>query len=97
MTTSIWGTGANTVVPNNANNWGYNTLFSPATSKGNFPPMISPTIPQCQIQNGNLLPSKIPISTKNFKIPLLSSIVGVLIDPASFLMIPLKSLEQLLL
>lgn len=88
----MWGTGSASIVPNNAQTWGYNTLFSPATSKGNFPPMISPTIPQAQIQNGNLLPSKVPVLTKNFKIPILSSVVGVLIDPSSFLMIPLKSL-----
>lgn len=66
--------------------------MSPATSKGAFTPMISPTIPQCSVQNGNILPQKVPVSTKVFRFPLISSIVGVLINPDQFILIPMKAL-----
>lgn len=62
------------------------------TSKGAFPPLISPTIPQCQIQNGQILPHKIPVSTRTFRFPLISAIVGILIQPEQFIMIPMKAL-----
>ena len=59
--------------------------------------MISPTVPQCGIQNGQILPTKIPILRKKYKLPLLSSVIGVLIDPSQFLLIPLQCINNCLL
>lgn len=59
--------------------------------------MLSPTIPQCQMQNGLLLPHKVPVFTQLFRLPLISSICGILIPPDQFLLIPVKALYNLLL
>lgn len=59
--------------------------------------MISPTIPQCQIQNGSYLTTKIPIYRVKLKLPLISSVMGVLIDPAQFILIPLQSINSAML
>jgi hypothetical protein len=51
--------------------------------------MLSPTIPQVQMQNGIITKHKLPIRQKTFRIPLISSILGVLIPPDQFTLIPL--------
>lgn len=43
--------------------------------------MLSPTIPQCQMQNGQLLPAKVPVASQLFRLPLISAICGILIPP----------------
>lgn len=87
---------SNTYTINSAN-FGFNSLFTPNFTRGTFEPMISPTVPQCQINNGYILSTKIPITQRKFKIPLISSILGVLIDPSQFKLIPLQSVSTLLL
>lgn len=59
--------------------------------------MISPTVPQCQIQNGSYLSTKIPIYRIKLKLPLISAIIGVLIDPSQYLLIPLQSINNVML
>ncbi len=59
--------------------------------------MISATIPQCSMQNGNLLPYPVPVQVKRFYIPLLSAVLGVLIPPVSYQLIPMKVLYNTLL
>lgn len=54
--------------------------------------MISPTIPQCGMQNGNLTTTLMPIQAKRFYVPLISSVMGILIPPANYQLLPLKSL-----
>lgn len=49
------------------------------------------------MQNGLILPSKVPVSTQLFRIPLLSTVCGILIPPDQFLLIPLQALYNLLL
>jgi hypothetical protein len=49
------------------------------------------------MQNGQILAQKIPISTQLFRIPLLSTVAGILIPPDQFLLIPLQSMYNLLL
>ena len=50
--------------------------------------MLSPTIPQVQMQNGIILNHPVPVSTRRFRIPLASSICGVLIPPDQFRLFP---------
>lgn len=59
--------------------------------------MISATIPQCQMQNGIILPQKVPIAKKTYRLPLLSAICGALIPPDQFTLIPMKALYNTLL
>lgn len=49
------------------------------------------------MQNGIILNQKIPISRRTFKIPLLSSIIGLLIPHNQFVLIPIKALNDLLI
>lgn len=49
------------------------------------------------MQDGNILPQKIPVSSQLFRIPLISSICGILIPPDQFLLIPMEALYNLLL
>lgn len=49
------------------------------------------------MQNGVILPQKIPVSQAVFRIPLISSICGVLIPVDQFLLIPMKALYNLLI
>lgn len=49
------------------------------------------------MSNGYILPSKIPIYRKKFKIPLISGVMGVLIDPSQFILIPLRTINETLL
>jgi hypothetical protein len=58
--------------------------------------MISATVPQVQMQNGLLLPQKIPLTKKTFRLPFLSAICGALIPPDQFTLIPLQALYNLL-
>jgi len=51
--------------------------------------MLSATIPQVQMQNGKILPQRIPLTKKTFRLPLLSAICGVLIPPDQFTLLPL--------
>lgn len=49
------------------------------------------------IMNGQYLSTKVPIIRKKFKLPLLSSVIGALIDPSQFLLIPLQTVNTCLL
>ena len=49
------------------------------------------------MQNGQILPSKVPVYIKKFKIPLISSVLGLLIDPSQFLLIPMQALNNTLI
>lgn len=42
---------------------------------------------------GKILPQKIPVSKRTFKIPFISAVIGLLIPESQFLMIPLRALE----
>ncbi len=41
------------------------------------------------MQNGMILKTKVPMKQKTFRIPLISSVLGVLIPPDQFTLIPL--------
>ena len=41
------------------------------------------------MQNGTILPRRVPLVQKTFRIPLISAILGVLIPPDQFTLIPL--------
>ena len=49
------------------------------------------------MQNGTILPQPIPLTRKTFRMPLLSAILGVLIPPDQFKLIPAASLQNLIL
>lgn len=49
------------------------------------------------MQNGQLLPAKVPVSSQLFRLPLISAICGILIPPEQFLLIPIQALYNLLL
>jgi hypothetical protein len=55
------------MIANQVNLTGFSVLNSPFFSKGVNEPFISPTIPQCQMQDGVILPQKIPVSRRAFK------------------------------
>ena len=76
---------------------GFSTLYSPHFAKGVREPFISPTVPQCQMANGIILPQKIAVSTRTFKIPLISAVIGLLIPENQFVLLPLRSLNDLLI
>lgn len=47
--------------------------------------------------NGRILKQPIPISRKKFRVPLISAILGILIPPDQFQLIPAASLKNLIL
>jgi hypothetical protein len=47
------------------------------------------------MQNGGLLKSKVPVQTKRFLVPVISSVIGVLLPYAQ--LIPVQSLRDLLI
>jgi hypothetical protein len=49
------------------------------------------------IQNGVIGTTKTPIYRRKFKIPLISAVIGILIDPSQFMLIPLQAINSLLL
>ena len=49
------------------------------------------------MQNGMLLPQPVPILTKTFRIPLISAIIGILIPPDQFQLIPAAAMKNFLL
>lgn len=59
--------------------------------------MLSPTIPQARFGYGKIMEKPLPIPVRTFKIPLISSVMGVLIPADQFLLIPLKTLYNLLI
>jgi len=59
--------------------------------------MLSPTIPQARFGYGKIMTTPMPIAVRTFKIPLISSVLGVLIPADQFLLIPLKTLYNMLL
>lgn len=60
--------------------------------------MISNTIPQAGMRNGNvILGTPLPVRRRTFLIPVLSAIVGVLIPPDQYKLLPLKAMMNLLL
>lgn len=84
-------------IANTVSNTGYNNCYSPYTSKGTFEPLLSNTIPQCSMRNGVILPAPVPVRKRTFLMPVLSAVVGVLIPPDQYKLIPLKALMNLLL
>jgi hypothetical protein len=46
------------------------------------------------MQNGVLLQTKMSIYRKRFKVPLISAVLGLLIDPSQYCLIPLQSLNS---
>lgn len=59
--------------------------------------MLSPTILQNQFGYG--LPSSLPVplTMKKFQIPLLSAVIGVLIQADQFRLLPLKALYDMII
>lgn len=49
------------------------------------------------MKNGIILPTKIPIAKRTFKIPILSAILGLLIPEDQFVLIPIKALNDILI
>lgn len=49
------------------------------------------------MKNGLILPKKVPVTDVMFRVPLISSICGILIPPDQFLLIPMKALYNLLI
>jgi hypothetical protein len=49
------------------------------------------------MKNGQILPMKIPVNTQTFRIPLISSICGILIPADQFILIPIAALYNMLL
>ena len=47
--------------------------------------------------NGKITRTKFPIWRKKFKIPLASAVMGCLMDPSSYCLIPLESINDVLL
>jgi hypothetical protein len=76
---------------------GYLKPITPSFSPGTGEPFISATIPQCQMANGQILKEPVPVSRKKFRIPLLSAILGILIPPDQFQLIPAGTLKNIIL
>lgn len=70
-------------------------MYSPTFAKGVWEPFISPTVPQCQMLNGVILPQKIPVWRRTFKIPLLSATMGLLIPHQQFVLLPIRAFNDL--
>lgn len=83
-------------ISNSCSNMGYNTAYSPYTTRGVYEPLISNNIPQAWMRNGLLMPQPMPVRRRTFLIPVLSAVVGVLIPPEQYKLLPLKSLMNLL-
>lgn len=49
------------------------------------------------MQNGILLPAPVPLRRKTFRVPLISAILGILIPPDQFKLIPAASLKNIIL
>ena len=49
------------------------------------------------MQNGTILSQKVPVATRTFKIPLISSVIGLLIPKNQFVLLPLKALNDVLI
>jgi len=47
--------------------------------------------------NGSIQTKPFPVSKKTFRVPLISAICGILIPPDQFLLIPMESMQNLLL
>ena len=47
--------------------------------------------------DGRFSYTKFPIVRKKFKIPLMSAVMGVLVDPSQFKLIPLQSINSILM
>jgi hypothetical protein len=47
--------------------------------------------------NGIIIPQKIPISRKTFKIPLISAVMGLLIPASQFVLLPIRAFNDLYL
>ena len=45
------------------------------------------------MQNGLLLPYKVPILTRTFKVPLISATMGILIPQSQFALFPVSALN----
>ena len=84
-------------VPNQTSLYGYSKPYSASFSKGMNEPLLSPTIPQCQLSYGHILQAPIPIQKKVFKVPFISSVMGVLIPVDQYLLIPLEALNNTLI
>ena len=49
------------------------------------------------MKNGRILPAKIPISKRTFKVPIISAILGLLIPEDQFVLLPIKALNEILM
>ena len=58
--------------------------------------MISNTIPQCQCAYGQVLATPVVVPVRQFSIPLMSSIIGILLPADQFCLIPLTALRNFL-
>lgn len=67
---------------------GYGRPINPDFSRGCFEPLISPTIPQCQMSYGRIMDTPVPVYKKRFRIPMASSIAGIHIPPDQFRLFP---------
>ena len=47
--------------------------------------------------NGVILPQKLPVARRTFKIPLLSAVMGMLIPPQQFVLLPIRAFNDLYL
>jgi|JI61114C2RNA_FD_contig_31_6681197_length_1247_multi_3_in_0_out_0_1 hypothetical protein len=47
--------------------------------------------------NGQILPQKVPIAQRTFKIPLISAVMGLLIPQNQFVLLPLRAINDLLI
>lgn len=77
--------------------YGYTKPYSAKFGVGGFEPMLSSTIPQAQFGYGQVSATPVPISTRKFQFPLLSSVMGVLLPADQFKLIPLKALYNVLI
>ena len=76
---------------------GYCKPYSAPFCSGTNEPMISATIPQCQMSYGKVMSAPIPVTKRVFKTPLLSSIIGTLIPADQFFLIPCESLQNMII
>lgn len=76
---------------------GYLKPVTSSFSQGTNEPFISATIPQCQMANGHILKQPIPVTRKKFRVPLISAILGILIPPDQFQLIPAAALKNIIL
>lgn len=90
LTTNVGdGTDYTKYIPMTSNLMGLQRAVIPEFARGTNEAFISPTVPQCSMDNGHITAKPFPVSKKTFRIPLISAICGLLIPPDQFLLIPM--------